>query len=79
MVGHSGYLIREYDHLNPEEKLEMYIELEPELLIDNTQRLKAENEKLEKEKSELEKIELDLEENKKTRKNVEKILKYLDI
>lgn len=55
MLGHSGYLIREYDHMDLEEKLEMYLKLEPELLIDNTQRLKAENEKLEEEKSELEK------------------------
>jgi len=51
MLGHSGYLVREYDQRTHEDKLETYLKVEPELIIDNTEFLKAQNEKLEKETS----------------------------
>lgn len=59
MTGHGGYLMQ-YDRLTDEEKLEMYIELEPDLLIydqtkntEKIRRLKEANEKLENSKSEM--------------------------
>jgi len=76
MVGHSGYLIREYDHINLEDKLEMYLELEPELLIDNTERLKAENEKLEKENDEKESLKAEM---ARIRDDLEKMKQKVDI
>ncbi len=51
MLGHSGYLVREYDQRTHEDKLETYLKVEPELIIDNTEFLKSQNEKLEKETS----------------------------
>ena len=46
MTGHGGYLMQ-YDRLTTEEKLEMYIELEPDLLIDDTVRKDTKIEELE--------------------------------
>ena len=52
MTGHTGYLLQ-YDRLTDEEKLDMYLELEPELLIFDESRNKLAIEKLRKEKSDL--------------------------
>jgi len=54
LTGHGGYLLQ-YDRLTDDEKLDLYIKLEPELLIYDQNRKAAEIERLKKEKSELEK------------------------
>lgn len=54
LTGHSGYLMQ-YDRLTDDEKLSMYLELEPELLVYDHSRKSAEIERLKREKSELEK------------------------
>jgi len=45
LTGHGGYLIQ-YDRMTDEEKLKMYIELEPELVVFDTSKQKLEIEKL---------------------------------
>lgn len=55
MLGHTGYLNREYDRLTDDEKLEIYLKIEPELIISEEDRLKIKNQKLEIEKLDLEK------------------------
>lgn len=45
MIGHSGYL-PEYDRKTIDERIEMYQEFENELITDQTQKLKIENDKL---------------------------------
>ena len=75
MTGHGGYLLQ-YDRLTNEEKLEMYLKLEPELLIFDEARNKAEIEKLQTEKSELEKKNEELQEMKG---DIEKIKQRLEI
>ena len=59
MTGHGGYLMQ-YDRLTDEEKLEMYIELEPNLLIydqtkneEKIRKLRETNTKLEDQSEEL--------------------------
>ncbi|MCH8915666.1 MAG: tyrosine-type recombinase/integrase [Thaumarchaeota archaeon] len=53
LAGQKGYLL-EYDRMTPEEKLELYQKLEIDLIIDDTEKLKRENEKKQKTISELE-------------------------
>ena len=53
LTGHGGYL-PQYDRLTDDEKLSMYLELEPELLVYDHSRKSAEIERLKREKSELE-------------------------
>ncbi|RMW40758.1 MAG: site-specific integrase, partial [Candidatus Nitrosopelagicus sp.] len=53
MTGHGGYL-PQYDRMSDEKRLEWFLELEPELVIDSTRRKDQEIKKLEKEKSKLE-------------------------
>jgi len=53
LAGQKGDLIQ-YDRMSDEEKLELYEKYEIDLIIDNTEKQKAEIKKLEKEKSELE-------------------------
>jgi len=60
LAGQKGYLLQ-YDRMNDEEKLEKYLEIEPELLIFDESKKNAEIEKLKKEKSELEKVKEDKE------------------
>ena len=45
MTGHSGYLMQ-YDRMNDEEKLKMYIDLEPELSVYDTSKANLEIERL---------------------------------
>jgi len=52
LAGQKGYLL-EYDRMTDQEKLEVYEKYESDLIIDNTEKQKAEIKKLEKEKSEL--------------------------
>jgi len=53
LAGQKGYLLQ-YDRMNDEEKLEKYLEIEPELLIFDESKKNAEIEKLQKDKSKLE-------------------------
>ena len=77
MTGHGGYLLQ-YDRLTNEEKLEMYLKLEPELLIFDEARNKAEIEKLQTEKSELEKNKANLESKEKDVENLKKITEKIE-
>jgi len=54
LAGQEGYLLQ-YDRMTTKEKLNKYLELEPELLIFDQSKKIAEIEKLQQEKSELEK------------------------
>jgi hypothetical protein len=62
MTGHGGYLMQ-YDRLTEDERLQMFIELEPDLvLFDQTkneleiQKLKEENQKIETLQKEVEEL-----------------------
>lgn len=55
MIGHGGYLM-EYDRYEDERKLEMYIELEPELLIDEFIIKDRKIKELEADKAEIEEL-----------------------
>ena len=52
LAGQKGYLLQ-YDRMTDEEKLELYQKYEIDLIIDNTEKLKIENEKKSKEITEL--------------------------
>jgi len=54
LAGQKGYLLQ-YDRMTDEEKLEKYIEFEPDLLIFDQAKKNAEIQRLQQEKSELEK------------------------
>jgi len=56
MIGHGGYLMQ-YDRLTDPEKLSMYLELEPDLIIDSTERQKVRITELEKYKEENAKLQ----------------------
>jgi len=53
LAGQKGYLLQ-YDRMTDEKKLELYQKFEVDLIIDNTEKLKLENEKKTKEITELE-------------------------
>ena len=53
LAGQNGYLL-EYDRMSDEEKLDVYEKYELDLIIDTTEKDRAEIEKLQEEKSELE-------------------------
>ncbi len=53
LAGQKGYLLS-YDRLDDDDLLELYVKYDSDLIIDQTQKLKAENKKLEGEKSEIE-------------------------
>ena len=82
MIGHGGYL-PQYDRMSDEKKLEWFLKLEPELIIDSTKRQKMQIELQQKEISELEqakeeKIELQdrlsrMEDTTYTKKQVEEM------
>lgn len=54
LAGHDSkeVYLPQYDRMTLDEKLQKYLEFEPDLIIDNSQGLQLQNEKLEKEKSE---------------------------
>jgi len=56
MTGHGGYLMQ-YDRMTDEEKHAMYLELEPDLLIDDSVRKDRKIEGLEKDKRRIDKLE----------------------
>ena len=50
MIGHGGYLMQ-YDRMNEEEKMDMYIVLEPDLVVYDQTKNKLKIEHLEEENS----------------------------
>jgi len=68
-AGQKGYLLQ-YDRLSEREKLDIYLQMEPELLIDDREKLKTRNERLEKEKKVVENQRI---ENEKMLKRIENL------
>jgi len=66
LTGHSGYLMQ-YDRMTEEEKLDMYIELEQDLMIYDQTKNELEIEKLQKDNKELTKLRQEVRELKKQR------------
>ena len=60
MIGHGGYL-SQYDRMSDEKKLEMFLELEPELIIDSTKRNELQIIKQQEEITELQEKNLKIE------------------
>jgi len=60
VCGHRGYM-EMYNRYTPEQMLEMYLDLEPDLLIDDTERLKAEKAELVAKISEIDNLKLEME------------------
>jgi len=84
MTGHGGYLMQ-YDRLTDEEKLEMYIELEPNLLIydqtkneEKIRKLKEANTKLEDQSHELKEQEERIKQLEDNQKRQGRFLKLLE-
>ncbi len=69
MTGHGGYLMQ-YDRLTDDEKLKMYLELEPDLLIDDTVRKDRKIEDLEKKNQRIDALEKKL-------VDYEKVMEYI--
>jgi len=69
LTGHGGYL-PQYDRLTDDEKLEMYLELEPDLLINDTVRKDKKIEDLEKKNQRIEALE-------KRLTDYEKVMEYI--
>ena len=67
LAGQKGYLLQ-YDRMEDEEKLELYQKYENDLIIDDTEKQKAEIKKLEEEKTELETSNKKIEELERTQK-----------
>lgn len=55
MTGHGGYLMQ-YDRLSNKEKLDMYLEVEPDLVVFDQSKNKLEIEKLQKEKQDMDEL-----------------------
>jgi len=55
IVGHGGYLMQ-YDRMTEDEKLEMYIELEPDLVVFDQNRLRAKVDEIDSLKDEVQKL-----------------------
>ena len=67
LAGQKGYLLQ-YDRMDDEEKLKIYQKYEDDLIIDDTEKQKAEIIKLEKEKTELKVSNKKIEELERTQK-----------
>jgi len=76
LAGQKGYLLQ-YDRMEDKEKLELYQKYEIDLIIDNSEKQKAEIKELEKEKSELESKNQEIQELKKRLDNVDRRDKLL--
>jgi len=63
MIGHGGYL-PQYDRMNDEKKIEWFIKLEPELTIDDSERLRLKNQVLENEKNSSKRVKFEMNELK---------------
>lgn len=84
MTGHGGYLMQ-YDRLTDEEKLEMYIELEPELLIydqtkneEKIRKLKEANSKINDQVKEMQEQEYRIKQLEENQRRQDQFLKLLE-
>ncbi|QLH02826.1 hypothetical protein C5F47_04290 [Nitrosopumilus cobalaminigenes] len=75
LAGQKGYL-DEYDRMTDAEKLELYQKIESDLTIDDTAKLKAENDKLQEERKEIDELR---EMANMDRKLIEKLMERLDL
>ena len=60
MIGHGGYL-PQYDRMNEDKKLEWFLKLEPELTINNEERNKVREKKMQEEISEIKSKSIEIE------------------
>ena len=65
MTGHGGYLMQ-YDRMTDEEKRAMYLELEPDLIVDSTERQKVRISKLERNEEEFQELKTNQKKDKET-------------
>ena len=73
MTGHGGYLMQ-YDRMTEEEKLEMYKELEPELVVFDQTRNELEIKRLQEENKSIEKLRAEVTDLKKKQANQDKLI-----
>jgi hypothetical protein len=64
MTGHGGYLMQ-YDRLTEDERLQMYIELEPDLVLFDQTKNELEIQKLTEENQKIERLQKEVEELRK--------------
>ena len=70
LAGQKGYL-DQYDRINDDEKLELYQKYEIDLIVDNTTKLKVDNEKLKQENAEKKQFEEEISNLKKRQAELE--------
>jgi len=73
-AGQSSYL-DSYDRLSKQEKLEKYLEFEPDLIIDKAEKLQAEKDELERKVSEIDYLKLEMDKMKQRMEVSEKLSK----
>ena len=73
MIGHGGYLMQ-YDRMTEEEKLEMYKELEPELVVFDQTRNELEIKRLQEENKSIEELRYEITEMRKKQANQDKLI-----
>jgi len=78
LAGQKGYLL-EYDRMDDEEKLELYQKFETDLIIDNTEKLKRENQVKAEKITELQKKETSIQELKKAQEEMKNRLDKIDL
>jgi len=78
MTGHGGYL-PQYDRMSDEKKLDWFLELEPELIIDDTMRNKIQIVKQKEEIEELEEKNQEIQELKKSQEEMKNRLDKIDL
>ena len=78
MIGHGGYLMQ-YDRLTDDEKLEMYLELEPDLLIDEFVRKDRKIEDLERKNERIDELEKKLAQFEREQQEYDMITKETDM
>ena len=71
MTGHSGYLM-EYDRMTEDEKLEMYVTLEPDLLVFDQTKNELEIDRLKKENQIIEQLQKEMEQLRKNQSDQDK-------
>jgi len=75
MTGHGGYLMQ-YDRMTDEEKRGMYLELEPDLIIDSSERQKTRITELERNAEEIQELTKKVEEIKDQQFETQKFLTH---
>ena len=73
MTGHGGYLMQ-YDRMNDEEKLKMYLELEPDLVVFYQTKNELDIQRLQREVGEVEQLKQEIQELRKNQAEQDKII-----